>query len=227
MGGKAARRQGRWDGQLSQTQPVLRVSKERGTLRANSYPTSVDSSSSDITRLLVEVSGGDAGAMERLIPLVYDELRALASSQLRRERGEHTLSPTALVHEAFFRLVDQKSVSWQGKSHFFGVAAQAMRRILVDHARRRSAAKRGRQHQVTLDSDAGDSAADAGSEEVLAVDEAIKRLAAVDARQAQLIELRYFAGFSIEETAELMQTSPATVKRDWAFARAWLQRELR
>lgn len=165
--------------------------------------------------------------MERLIPLVYDELRALASSQLRRERGEHTLSPTALVHEAFFRLVDQRSVNWQGKSHFFGVAAQAMRRILVDHARRRSAAKRGQQHQVTLDSEAGGSASDAGSEEVLAVDEALQRLAQVDPRQAQLIELRYFAGFSIEETAELMQTSPATVKRDWAFARAWLQRELR
>jgi RNA polymerase sigma factor (TIGR02999 family) len=163
--------------------------------------------------------------MERLIPMVYDELRVLAASQLRRERGEHTLSPTALVHEAFFRLVDQRSVSWQGRSHFFGVAAQAMRRILVDHARKRRAAKRSRHQQVTLDSDAGN-AADADSEELLGVDEALERLATQDPRQAQLVELRYFAGFSIEEVAELMQISPATVKREWAFARAWLQREL-
>ena len=180
---------------------------------------------SDVTRLLVDLSSGHTGAIERLLPLVYDELKLLAASQLRRERGEHTLGPTALVHEAFFRLVDQRSVSWQGKSHFFGVAAQAMRRILVDHARRRTAGKRGRQHQATLDSDAAP-ASDTASEEVLAVDEALERLASLDPRQAQLVELRYFAGFSIEETAELMQISPATVKRDWAFARAWLQREL-
>jgi RNA polymerase sigma factor (TIGR02999 family) len=185
----------------------------------------VDSAQSDVTRLLVDLSSGHAGALERLIPLVYDELKLLAASQLRRERGEHTLGPTALVHEAFFRLVDQRSVTWQGKSHFFGVAAQAMRRILVDHARRRTAGKRGRQHQVTLESDAP-LASDAASVEVLAVDEALERLAALDPRQAQLVELRYFAGFSIEETAELMELSPATVKRDWAFARAWLQREL-
>ena len=159
------------------------------------------------------------------MPLVYDELRALAASQLRRERDEHTLGPTALVHEAFFRLVDQRTVSWQGRSHFFGVAAQAMRRILVDHARRRTAGKRGRQHQVTFDSGLG-GAGEERSDEVLAVDEALERLAAVDERQAQLIVLRYFAGFSIEETAELLGISPATAKRDWAFARAWLQKEL-
>lgn len=159
------------------------------------------------------------------MPLVYDELKVLAASQLRRERGEHTLGATALVHEAFFRLVDQRTVSWQSRAHFFGVAAQAMRRILVDHARRRTAAKRGRQHQVTLESDAAE-ASDATSEEVVAVDEALERLAAVDPRQAQLVELRYFGGFSIEEAAELLGISPATAKRDWAFARAWLQREL-
>ena len=185
----------------------------------------VESSPSDVTRLLADLSGGQTGALERLLPLVYDELKQLAASQLRRERDEHTLGPTALVHEAFFRLVDQRSVSWQGRAHFFGVAAQAMRRILVDHARRRSAAKRGRQHQVTLDSEAA-GADDAPAEEVLAVDEALERLAAVDPRQAKLVELRYFAGFSIEEAAELLEISPATAKRDWAFARAWLQREL-
>jgi RNA polymerase sigma-70 factor, ECF subfamily len=188
-------------------------------------PTTVESQPSDVTRLLLELSTGQPGAMDRLVPLVYDELKALASSQLRRERGEHTLGPTALVHEAFFRLVDQRSVSWQGKSHFFGVAAQAMRRILVDHARRHAASKRERQLQVTLESDVA-LASDAASEEVLAVDEALARLAAMDPRQAQLVELRYFAGFSIEETAELMDISPATVKREWAFARAWLQKEL-
>ncbi|MEO8635713.1 MAG: sigma-70 family RNA polymerase sigma factor [Gemmatimonadales bacterium] len=185
----------------------------------------MDSAQSDVTRLLVDLSSGHSGAIERLMPLIYDELKALAASQLRRERGEHTLGPTALVHEAYFRLVDQRSVTWQGKSHFFGVAAQAMRRILVDHARRRTAGKRGRQHQVTLESDAG-LTSEAASEEVLAVDEALERLAVLDARQAQLVELRYFAGFSLEEAAELMQLSLATVKRDWAFARAWLQREL-
>ncbi|MEO8201972.1 MAG: sigma-70 family RNA polymerase sigma factor [Gemmatimonadota bacterium] len=180
---------------------------------------------SDVTRLLLQLSSGQPGAMDLLIPLVYDELKILASSQLRGERGEHTLGPTALVHEAFFRLVDQRSVSWQGRSHFFGVAAQAMRRILVDHARRRMAGKRGQHLQVTLETDAG-LADTAASEEVLAVDEALERLAVIDPRQAKLVELRYFAGFSIEETAELMEISPATVKRDWSFARAWLQREL-
>lgn len=164
------------------------------------------------------------------MPLVYDELRALAASQLRRERGEHTLGATALVHEAFFRLVDQRSVSWQGRAHFFGVAAQAMRRILVDHARRRTAGKRSRQHQVTLDTAAGMSLREAGgdvsSEELLAVDEALERLAALDARHARLVELRYFAGFTIEESAELLGISTATAKRDWTLARAWLQREL-
>ncbi len=159
------------------------------------------------------------------MPLVYEELRGLAASQLRRERGEHSLGPTALVHEAFFRLVDQRSVSWQGRSHFFGIAAQAMRRILVDHARRRSAAKRGRTHQVTLDSNAME-LGEEGSAEVLAVHEALERLASFEERQARLVELRYFAGFSIEEAAGLLEISPATAKRDWAFARAWLQREL-
>jgi RNA polymerase sigma-70 factor, ECF subfamily len=186
----------------------------------------VESTPSDITRLLIELAGGQPGAIDRLMPLVYDELKVLAASQLRRERDEHTLGPTALVHEAFLKLVDQRAVSWQGRSHFFGVAAQAMRRILVDHARRRTAAKRGRQHQVTLESDAME-ASDARSGEVLAVDEALQRLSAIDPRQAQLVELRYFAGFSIEETAELLGISPATAKRDWAFARAWLQKELK
>jgi RNA polymerase sigma factor (TIGR02999 family) len=156
--------------------------------------------------------------MERLLPLVYDELRRLAASQLRRERPDHTLGATALVHEAYLRLVDQQRVSWQGRAHFFGLAAQAMRR--------RKAAKRGYQHAVTLDDDTPVGAAEPPPDEILAVDEALERLAALDPRQARLVELRYFAGFTIEEAAELLGVSPATAKRDWAMARAWLQREL-
>ncbi len=185
----------------------------------------MDRSPSDITRLLLDVSSGDPGALDRLLPLVYAELKAMAGAQLRRERPDHTLTPTGLVHEAFLRLVDQRSATWESRGHFLGVAAQAMRRILVDHARRRMAKKRGRQHQVTLDTDA-EIATTTSSEEVVGVDEALERLATVDTRQARLIELRYFAGLSIEETADVMGISPATVKRDWALARAWLHHEL-
>lgn len=180
---------------------------------------------SDVTSLLLRLVDGDPEAMDRLMPLVYDELRRLAAGQLRREREEHTLTPTSLVHEAFLRLTGGATVDWQGRSHFFGVAAQAMRRILVDHARRRTTQKRNRQHQVTLDP-SFEPAGSAPSEEILAVDEALARLAELDPRQAQVVELRYFVGLSIEETAEVLGTSPATVKRDWTVARAWLQREL-
>jgi RNA polymerase sigma factor (TIGR02999 family) len=183
------------------------------------------SSQSDVTRLLVAVSNGDPEALERLFPVVYEELRALARGQLRSERPDHTLGATGLVHEAFLRLVDQHSVSWQGRSHFFGIAAQAMRRILVDHARRRTAAKRGRQHQVTLETDAP-VADTAPPEEIVAVDEALGRLSLHDPRAAKLVELRYFGGLTIEEAAKTIGISPATAKRDWTLARAWLQREL-
>ncbi len=185
----------------------------------------MDSSQSEVTQLLALVSDGESEALDRLLPLVYDELRLLAASHLRRERGDHTLSPTALVHEVFLRLVGQHSVNWAGRSHFFGIAAQAMRRILVDHARRRSARKRGRQHQVTLDTDA-DLPDEMSSDEIVAVDEALAQLAKLDPRQAKLVELRYFAGFSIEEAAAVLGISTATVKRDWALARAWLQHRL-
>jgi RNA polymerase sigma factor (TIGR02999 family) len=180
---------------------------------------------SEVTSLLAALSEGHTNAMDRLMPVIYDELWRLASAQLRRERGDHTLGATALVHEAYLRLVDQRAVNWQGRAHFFGIAAQAMRRILVDHARRRTADKRGLDRQVTLD-DALQGASGAASDEVLAVHEALDRLAQFDARQAQLIELRYFAGFTIEETAALLGISTATASRDWTVARAWLQREL-
>lgn len=160
-----------------------------------------------------------------LMPAVYDELKRIASRQLRSERSDHTLSPTALVHEAYLRLVSSDQARWKDRDHFFRTAARAMRRILVDHARARATAKRSRQMQVTLEPDVS-AAADLPSDEIVAVDEALERLAELDQRQARVVELRYFVGMSIEETASLLGVSPATVKRDWMVARIWLQREI-
>ncbi|MDZ7632518.1 MAG: ECF-type sigma factor [Gemmatimonadaceae bacterium] len=179
----------------------------------------------DITSQLLALVDGKADAIDRILPAIYDELKRLASSQLRRERDEHTLGATALVHEAYLRLVDQRAVNWRGRAHFFAIAAQSMRRILVDHARRRAAGKRARHHQVTLDT-AIAIAADSDTDDILAVHEALERLAQFDPRQAQLVELRYFAGFTIEEAADLLNISTATASRDWIVARAWLYREL-
>ena len=180
--------------------------------------------SDDITDLLRQAEAGSGEAVDRLIPLVYDELRRLASSYLQSERTEHTLQTTALVHEAYLKLVDQRRTTWQNRAHFFGIAAQAMRRILVDHARRRTAAKRDAGRPITLnESLAGGRAPD---DEILGVHAALDRLAALDPRQARVVELRYFAGLTIEQTAEALELSPATIKREWLSARAWLQREL-
>jgi RNA polymerase sigma factor (TIGR02999 family) len=170
------------------------------------------------------VQQGREGASDRLIPLVYGELHDLAVHYMRAERGDHTLQPTALVHEAYLRLVDQRQASWQNRSHFFGIAAQAMRRILVDHARRKRAAKREGGERITLDESVAESPE--RSVDMLALDEALERLAALDPRQARVVELRYFGGLDIEQTAEAIGISPATVKRDWTFARAFLQREM-
>jgi len=181
--------------------------------------------SPDVTRLLVSWGEGDKQALEQLAPLVYDELRRLANRYLRRERSGHTLQSTALVNEAFLRLVDQHSVKWQSRAHFFGVAAQMIRRILVDHARAHQAAKRGAGvARLSLDE-----ALDVGEGrdlDLLALDDALKELAEMDPQQSRVIELRFFAGLSIEETAEVLNISPATVKREWATARAWLFRQL-
>jgi len=185
----------------------------------------VDAPPTEVTALLHRIADGDEEGMQRLIPLVYGELRQLAARQLRGERPDHTLSPTSLVHEAFLRLTGHAPVSWDSRSHFFRVAAQSMRRILVDHARRRTAQKRGRQNQITLDTGLEESLPSSSSD-ILGVDEALERLALLDARQARVVELRYFVGLSIEETAEVIGASVATVKRDWMVARAWLQREL-
>ena len=190
-------------------------------------------SSPDITRLLVQWSGGDAKALERLVPLVYGELKRIASNQLRRERPEHTMAPTALVHELYLRLIDQRGATWENRIHFYSLAAQLMRRILVDHARARNADKRGGSvTRISID-DAleGDwprpEGEDPGAADVLAVDQALERLTQVDPDQGRIVELRFFAGLSVEETAHVLKRSPRTVKREWRLARAWLYRELR
>jgi len=183
----------------------------------------------DITRLLLRWRSGDEAALAALLPLVYQELRVLALSHLRQERAGHTLQKTALVHEAFLRLVDQRDVDWQCRAQFFGIASQSMRRILVEHARRRAAKKRGdRAEHVNLDAivSAGLEPVAADEVDFEAIDTALRKLETLDASQGKLVELRFFGGLSIEETAEVIGVSSATVKREWASARAWLQREL-
>ena len=195
-----------------------------------------------ITQLLVAWSEGDSGALDNLTPLIYEQLRRLAAQHLRREPAAQTLQTTGLVHEAFLRLVDQRSPRWQNRSHFFAIASSLMRRVLVDQARVRLAEKRGggkanlrlddlsatlegRGEQLLLEaqSDAGEQAARAN---LIGIDAALTRLDALDHRQAQIVELRFFGGLTVEETAQVLEISNATVKRDWMMAKAWLAREL-
>ena len=194
----------------------------------------------EVTRLLLEWGGGNEAALTALLPLVYEELRSMAARHLRGERQAHTLQRTALVHEAFLRMVDQHQVDWQGRSQFFGLASQMMRRILVDHARRRLAQKRGGSAQrLSLEDMSGDESEHAAAPafdalaltvdprvDLGSIDAALKRLEAMDPGQGKLVELRFFGGLSISDTAQVLGVSPATVKREWAIARAWLQREL-
>jgi RNA polymerase sigma factor (TIGR02999 family) len=178
-------------------------------------------SQQDVTRLLVRLTDGDRGVLDELLPVVYGELRKLASSYLRRERVGHTLQPTALVHEAYMRLVDQTQVQWQNRAHFFGVAAQMMRRILVDHARAHEAEKRGGEFQkLSLDENIDVS----GERDVnlVALDDALNLLAEIDPQKMKIVELRFFGGLSVEETAEVLGVSAPTVKRQWRMAKAWL-----
>ena len=179
-----------------------------------------------VTRLLLEWGAGDRAALDRLVPLVFDELRRLAQSYLRRERADHTLQPTALVNEAYLRLVGQKQGRWQGRKHFYGIAARLMRQVLVEHARRHGAEKRGGGREaVTLGH--ADEVVGSPEVDVLAVHEALERLAAFDEQHARVVELRFFCGLSIEEAAEALGVGHATVEREWALARAWLRKELR
>ena len=182
-------------------------------------------SSMDVTLLLKELSNGNQDALAELIPLVYDELRRLAAYHLRRERSNHTLEATALVHEAYMRLVDQRHVDWKNRSHFFGVAAHLMRRILLMHPRRSHAAKRGGS-AVKVSLDEAVVFTREHSAELVTLDELLTRLAALDPQQARVVELRFFGGLPVEETSDLMGISTATVKRDWAMAKAWLAREM-
>ena len=178
-----------------------------------------------VTGLLLEWRQGDAAALTRLLPLVYDELRQIAARQLRNERADHTLQPTAVVHEAFLKLVDLPRLQWQDRAHFLAVASRLMRQVLVDYARARDTLKRGG-NQPPVDPPGQAVAIEGEQIDVLALDGALQRLAAFDSEQAQLVELRFFGGLTIAETAAVLHSSPATVKRDWDTARTWLFREL-
>jgi len=179
----------------------------------------------EATVLLRQGRGGDAGAAERLFGLVYDELRQLAGSFLGRERSDHTLQPTALVHEAYMRLIDQEATSWEDETYFYGVAANTMRRVLVDHARRRRRLKRGGDHRrVPIDPEL--LSADPSMLDLVELDDALGRLEAISPRRAKVVELRFFGGLSVEAAARMLDVSPATVKREWDSARAWLLLQL-
>lgn len=178
-----------------------------------------------ITQALVALAHGDTGAHDRLFPLVYDALRDLARRELRRERPDHTLSATALVHEAYLKLVQLERIDWKGRAHFFGVCAPVMRQVLISHARSRNAVKRGA-GAVKLPLTDALAVAEERPDELVALDEALTRLEALSQRQARVVEARFFAGMSVEETAAVLDISPATVKREWTAARAWLNREL-
>lgn len=185
----------------------------------------VNRSSDELTQLLVEWGNGDQSALNKLIPLVYDELRRMAHHYMARESPGHTLQTSALVNDAYLRLTDQKRTSWQNRAQFFGIAAQLMRRILVDHARSHAYAKRGGGTiQVPLNETSVVGPQRAA--EILALDEALNQLASIDARKCQIVELRYFGGFTVEETATLLEVSDVTVMRDWSLAKAWLRRAI-
>jgi RNA polymerase sigma factor (TIGR02999 family) len=182
----------------------------------------METSTGEVTRLLQDWSVGNREALDKLLPLVYNELRRLAHSYLTHERPEHTLQTTALVHEAYLKLIDQHSVNWQNRAQFFAISAQAMRRILLDNARRRIAIKRGSGGpKLSLD-EAATVSGETANESLLALDMALQELEKLDAEQSRIVELRYFGGLTIEETAEVLKSSPATVKREWTMARAWL-----
>jgi len=183
-------------------------------------------SSSDVTAILARINDGDSSAHAALLSAIYDELHRLAADQMGRERPDHTLQPTALVHEAYLRLVGEQSAHWENRAHFFGAAAEAMRRVLVDHARKRLAAKRGGGRARLVLEDEPEGAAAPSAEEIIAVHEALQKLAEFDAQKSEIVKLRFFAGLTAEETARVLDLSLRTVKRHWRFAKAWLYREI-
>ena len=179
-----------------------------------------------VTQALLDLSRGERAALDRLLPVIYDQLHRIAERELRRERPDHTLSPTALVHEAYLKLVQLDRISWQGRDHFFGACAQVMRRILISYARMKRAEKRGGVFAEAVTLENAVVAATERPDELMALDEALSRLALLSERQARVVECRFFGGLDVEQTAHVLSISPATVKRDWAMARAWLNREL-
>ena len=216
--------------------PSKAVAQPEGRIRISAM---ASESPGTITRLLLDWSAGDESALASLLPLVYEQLRAMAARHLRLERGSHTLQRTALVHEAFLRLVDQTQVDWRNRAQFFSIASQIMRRVLVDHARKHLSQKRGGgARPLRLDQTGVQEGREWRGEldalqlsehsrvDLTAIDHALKRLEALDPRQGKLVELRFFGGLNIEDTADVLGISPATVKRDWVSARAWLEREL-
>lgn len=184
-----------------------------------------EASTHQVTQLLIDWSNGDQSAFDRLMPLIDEELRRLAHRYMSRERAGHTLQTTALVNEAFLRLVNRKNLQWQNRAHFFGLAAQVMRTILVDHARSHASAKRGGGAR-NLELDEAMVISQQKASEVIALDEALKRLALIDPRQSRIVELRFFGGLTVEEAAEVLHISPVTIKREWSTAKAWLYHEL-
>ena len=186
----------------------------------------MESERGEVTDLLIRFREGDRQAEAQLIPLVYDELRRLASRYLNRERGDHTLQPTALVHEAFLRMVNEDQPPWQNRAHFFGVAARLMRQILVDHARRRQSLKRGGSRERTDLDEEFTVYSPEKLAELVALDEALDRLAHQDERQSRVVEMKYFVGLDIDDIAKVLDISPRTVKRDWTMAKAWLHQEM-
>lgn len=178
--------------------------------------------SHEITQMLIELTHGKGDVVDKIYPHIYDELRRLAGSYLRRERSDHTLQPTALVHEAYIKLIDQTRVQWQNRAHFFGIAAQVMRRILMDHARKHKADKRGGEFEKLPIEEDILIVSHEKSSELLALDDALEALAEIDEQKAKIVELRYFGGLSIEETAEVMGVSVPTINRQWRMAKAWL-----
>ena len=181
---------------------------------------------SDVTRILSAIEHGDARAADELLPLVYEELRRLAAAKMAQEPAGHTLQPTALVHEAWLRLAGNEKAQWDGRAHFFAAAAEAMRRILVDRARRKSAIRHGAGQQ-RVDLQDADIAAPDDNEQLLAINDALEKLAAQDKAKAELVKLRYFAGMTLEEAAKVLGISEPTAKRQWTFAKAWLHREIK
>ncbi len=180
----------------------------------------------DVTQLLKKAQSGDRESLDRLLPVIYDELRRVAANQLQKERADHTLQATALVHEAYIRLVDWEKVSWQNRAHFFAVAAQIMRKILVDHAREKRAQKRDFGQKLSLDEAVSFPNQKSREVDLIGLDAALEKLAKFDKTQSKIVELRFFGGLTIEETAHALKISPSTVKREWTVAKTWLFREI-